>query len=440
MSAHLLTTGVATTVAGPGWQAGGSASIFGWTLVHSLWQAGLVACALGLVLRFVPGVMPRLRTAVASGGLVLVAGLAVGTWGGLAADWRQHQACWQSDIYADAHAGLCASHGVTLPGDAVVEGAGKPRAVLPWAGPLTAGMRAPALRRAALALTNSRTLSLIGLLFGGVAAGAFLRLLADLYLLRRLIRRSWPLEDAHVRRRLDGLRERMGVRRSVEVRESGDVGTPAVAGWRRPVILLPEGMTGTLEPQELDGVLSHELVHVRRRHFALNLAQRALECLFAWNPFVLWISGRVREEREALCDAAAAGPPEALADRRRYAETLLRLERLRTPARVTSIGLLGEGSLLRRVRRLTESTPAGPFVRMRRIGSAALTVAATLLVVGPVSVYSTAISSYAVMERDISVREQMTAPHEMGPVGETIPDDASGVEAARSDGRTDGGT
>lgn len=433
MGAALLATGVATTAAGSGWQGSGSASIVAWTIVHSVWQAALVACALGLVLRFVPGVMPRLRTALATGSLVLVASLAVGVWGSLVTDWRQHEACWQSDAYADAHVGLCASHGVARPEDAVVEETGKSRAALPWAGPLPAGMRAPALRRAALALTDSRALRLIGLLCGIVGAGALLRLLADLYLLRRLIRRSRALEDPHLRLRLDGLRERMGVRRPIEVRESGDIGTPAVAGWRRPVILLPNDMAGTLEPSELDSVLSHELVHVRRRHFILNLAQRTLESLFAWNPFMLWISGRVREEREALCDATAAGPPEAITDRRRYAETLLRLERLRTPARVTSIGLLGEGSLLRRVRRLTESAPPGPFVRARRIGSAALTVAAALLVVGPVSVYSTAVSSYAVMERDISVREQATAPGKDRQSRGEVSDDAPGVPAGTAD-------
>lgn len=402
-------------------------SILGWTIVHSVWQAGLVACALGLVLRFVPGVMPRLRTALASGGLVLVASLAVVVWGGLGADWRQHRACWQSDAYADAHAGRCASHGVARPEDAVVEEAGKSRAVLPWAGPLTAGMRPPALRRAALALTSSRALPLIGVLCGVVAAVALLRLLADLYLLRRLIRRSRPPEDPHLRRRLDGLRKRMGVRRPVEIRESGDVGTPAVAGWRRPVILFPDGMTGTLEPPELDGVLSHELVHVRRNHFALNVAQRMLECLFAWNPFMLWISVRVREEREALCDAAAAGSPEAIADRLRYAKTLLRLERLRTPARVTSIGLLGEGSLLRRIRRLTESAPPGPLVRARRVGSAGITAAVAVLVAGLISLASTAVSSWAVMERDIAVREQVAAPDEREPAGERIVDEASSI-------------
>lgn len=379
-------------------------SILGWTLVHSLWQAGLVAGALVLVLRLIPEAMTRLRTAVASGGLVLVAGFAVVVWLGLAADWRQHEVCWRTSAYADTHPGLCASHGIAPPADVVVDKSGKQRAVLAWAGSLATG-DAPAIRRLALALTASRVPALIGILWSLVAAAALLRLLRDVYLLRRLVRRSRPLEDVLVLRLLDRRREAMGVRHPVSIRESGEVSTPSVAGWRLPVILLPPGMVWALEPAELDCVLTHELVHVRRRHFALNLAQRTLECVFAWNPFVLWISRRVRDEREALCDEAAAGPPDAVAARRRYAETLLRLERLRTPAHVASIGLLGEGPLLRRVRRLTEAAAPGRGVRVRRAGAAALTALTILLLIAQLSLTSMAISSWAVMERDLATRQ-----------------------------------
>lgn len=386
-------------------------SILGWTVLHSLWQAGLIAGALVLVLRLVPGMMPRLRTAFASGGLVLAGGLAVVMAIGLAADWRQHEVCWQSDGYANGHRALCASHGVSPPSGVSVDKAGKPRAVLPWAGPL-ATSETPVVRRAAMALSASRLTSIIGVFAGIVTALALLRLLVDLYMLRRLVRRARPLEDARVRRSLDTRREEMGVRRPVAIRESADVGTPGVAGWHFPVVLLPPGMARALEPEELDCVLAHELVHVRRRHFALNLVQRALECLFAWNPFVLWISRRVRDEREALCDAAVAGPPGAAADRRRYAETLLRLERLRIPARAASIGLLGDGPLLRRVRRLTETAIPRRAVRARRASAAGVAALTVLLLVGQLSVRSMAVSSWATMEHDISIREQAVSTSE----------------------------
>lgn len=387
-------------------------SILGWTLVHSLWQAGLVACALVLVLRLIPEAMTRLRTALASGGLVLVAGFAVVVWLGLAADWRQHEVCWRTSIYADAHPALCASHGIAPPADVVVDKSSKQRAVLAWAGSLASGIDAPVIRRAALALTASRAPALIVILCSLVAVAALLRLLRDVYLLRRLVRRSRSLEDARVLRLLDRRREATGVLRPVSVRESSEVSSPSVAGWRFPVILLPPGMAPALKPEEIDCVLAHELVHVRRRHFALNLVQRALECLFAWNPFVLWISRRVRDEREALCDAAAAGPPDAVTDRRRYAETLLRLERLRIPARAASIGLLGEGPLLRRVRRLTDTAVPRRAVRARRAWAAGVSALTVLLLLGQLSLRSMAISSWAAMEHDIAIREQAVSSSE----------------------------
>jgi beta-lactamase regulating signal transducer with metallopeptidase domain len=379
------------------WLGGGATSVLGWTLIHTLWQAGLVAGTLVLVLRIIPGVMTRLRTAAASGALALVLALAVVVWLGLAADWQQHAVCWQSGEYAGQHPATCASHGVSPPAGASVSMASKPRAVLPWAW-ISSG-------EAPLALTATRGMSLIVILWGAVTTLALARLLVDLHLLRGVIRRSRPMADAGMLTLLDRVQERMGIHLAVDLGESADVGTPAVAGWRPPIILLPCGMSGALEPEQLECVLAHELVHIRRRHFAVNLAQRMLECVFVWNPFALWMSRRLRDEREALCDAAAAGPPAAGARRRYYAETLLRLERLRTPTRAALVGLLGEGPLLRRIRRLTDAATPSQDTCARRACAAGIAALIALLVIAQISVTSMAVSSWAVMKQDISTRE-----------------------------------
>lgn len=393
------------------WFGTGVASVIGWTVVHSLWQGVLVACALGLMLRIVPGAMTRLRSAFASGALALMLGLVVAVWLGLAADWRQHEACWQSAGFAGEHPATCASHGVSPPVGVTVDKAAKARAVLPWA--WLAPGPAPMVQRAGpLALTATPVMGLVGFAAGLLAALAVLRLLVDLYLLRGILRRSRGVDDPHVLETFGRLRERMRIRVPVELRDSVDVATPAVAGLHPTVVLLPRGMSAALEAEDVECILAHELVHVRRGHFAVHLAQRALECLFVWNPFALWISRRLRDEREALCDAAVAGRPAG--DRRRYGETLLRLEHLRTPSRSALIGLLGEGPLLRRIRRLTEVEAPDRFTCVRRAGSAALAAMATLLLVVHVSVASMAISSWAVMEQDLATREQAG---EAAPVG-----------------------
>lgn len=393
-----------------GWLGGGAGGVLGWTLVHSLWQAALVAGGLALVLRIVPGAMPRVRTAAAAAALALLIALGAATWTGLYADWRQHAACWQSGEYALEHPAVCMSHGVTPPESAQARGLPKGRGAVPWAWialgdvPLV-GKLGPVARQA------TADVSLMVLLGGAVSLVALIRLLIGVFLLRGLVRRSDPLADPRAGVALDRISERLGVSRTVELRESSEIGAPSVAGCRRPIILLPRSMCDALEPKQLECVLTHELVHVRRRHFAANLVQRALECLIAWNPFGLWISRRIREEREGLCDDVAAGPPAP--DRRCYAETLLRLERLRTPTGPALVGLLGEGSLVRRVRRLAEAAPPGRGARLRRSAAAVVAGMLTLFIVIQVSVAAMTLSSWAVMNHDITVREESpvaTAP------------------------------
>lgn len=385
------------------WFGTGVATVIGWTVVHSLGQGALLACALALMLRIVPGTMTRLRSAFASGALALMLGLVVAVWLGLTADWRQHEACWQSTGFAGEHPATCASHGVSPPAGVKIDRDSKPRAVLSWAwlspGPAPMGERA-----GPLALTATPVMGLVGLAAGLLATLSFLWLLVDLYLLRGILRRSRRVDDPHILEIFGRLRERMRIRVPVDLRDSIDVATPAVAGLLPPVVLLPRGMSAALAAEDVECILAHELVHIRRGHFAVNLAQRALECLFVWNPFALWISRRIRDEREALCDAAVAGRPAG--DRRRYGETLLRLEHLRTPTRSALIGMLGGGPLLRRIRRLAEVEAPDRLTCLRRAGTAVLAAMATLLLVVQVSISSMAISSWALMEVDLVRRVQ----------------------------------
>lgn len=381
---------------------GAVGDVLGWTLLHSLWQGALVAGGLALVLRFVPCAMPRVRTAAAATALSLLIALGAATWTGLHADWRQHAACWRSGEYAVEHPAVCMSHGVTPPESARTRGLAKRRGVVPWAWialgdvPLV-GKLGPVARQV------TADMSLMALLGGAVSLVALIRLLMGVLLLRGVVRRSEPLADGGAGVALPRIGERLGLSRDVELRRSSEIGAPAVAGCRRPIILLPRGMCGALDPKQLECVLTHELVHVRRRHFAANLVQRALECLIAWNPFGLWISRRIREEREALCDVIAAGPPAA--DRRCYAETLLRLERLRAPTGPALVGLLGEGSLVRRIRRLAGGPPPGRGARLRRTTVAGVAALVTLFLVIQVSVAAMTLSSWAVMNHDLTVRE-----------------------------------
>jgi peptidoglycan/xylan/chitin deacetylase (PgdA/CDA1 family) len=102
----------------------------------------------------------------------------------------------------------------------------------------------------------------------------------------------------------------------------------------------------------LEAVLAHELAHVRRYDYAVNLLQTLAETLLFYHPAAWWLSARVRAEREHACDDAAveATGGDALS----YARALAALEQLRgveTPPAALALAANG-GSLMQRIQRL----------------------------------------------------------------------------------------
>ena len=150
-----------------------------------------------------------------------------------------------------------------------------------------------------------------------------------------------------------GAGERMAselrLRRVVRVIDSCLVDTPTVVGWLRPAILLPVAALANLTPAQVDAILAHELAHIRRHDFVVNLLQTVAETLLFYHPAVWWVSTRIRAEREHCCDDVAV---KACGDPVEYVSALAELETWRT-ARTGQLALAAtSGSLLERVRRL----------------------------------------------------------------------------------------
>lgn len=94
----------------------------------------------------------------------------------------------------------------------------------------------------------------------------------------------------------------LGIRRRVRLMQSELVKVPVAVGWLKPMVLLPVGIMLQLSPGQLDSILWHELAHIRRRDYLVNILQGVLETFFFFNPGLLWLSSLLRAEREACCD------------------------------------------------------------------------------------------------------------------------------------------
>jgi beta-lactamase regulating signal transducer with metallopeptidase domain len=153
---------------------------------------------------------------------------------------------------------------------------------------------------------------------------------------------------------LDRLIERMHVSRSVRLVATDRVDSPSVIGWLRPVILAPVGVLCGLAPEQVEALLAHELAHVRRHDYLVNVLQGIAESLLFYHPAVWWISNQIRAEREHCCDDLAVA---ASGDVLVYARALAELESMR-PAHFKAALSANDGSLLRRIRRLTNPVAA----------------------------------------------------------------------------------
>jgi len=116
--------------------------------------------------------------------------------------------------------------------------------------------------------------------------------------------RSYKVFEAAVEwsARLGQLCKVVGVKETVQLLESGLVKVPVAMGIFKPVILVPLGLLSHLPPSQVETILLHELAHIRRKDYIVNILQRFTEAVFFFNPALLWISSLIRQEREACCD------------------------------------------------------------------------------------------------------------------------------------------
>jgi len=195
---------------------------------------------------------------------------------------------------------------------------------------------------------------------------------------------------------------RLQLSKPVRVVQSLLAETPVVIGWLRPVVLLPASVLTGLTAAQLEAVLAHELAHIRRHDYLMNLFQVAVETLLFYHPAVWWMSRRIRLEREQCCDDVAVS---VCGDRRAYVESLAALEEMRL-AGMLALSASGSGGsqLLVRIRRLLGLRDDSP-----RRGPGAMIAVALLLLAVLVSVALWGKSSQT--KADTRVETTNAAPH-----------------------------
>jgi len=166
--------------------------------------------------------------------------------------------------------------------------------------------------------------------------------------LQRLKKQMVKPVETSLQAKLNELSARLRVKQAVQLVESALVQVPTVVGWLRPVILLPASALTGLSSEQLEALLAHELAHIRRHDYLINMLQTVVETLGFYHPAVWWVSHKIRIERENCCDDLAVS---ISGDRIRYARALTSMEEIRGRRGELAVAASG-GNLFGRIRRL----------------------------------------------------------------------------------------
>ncbi|GAB3541563.1 hypothetical protein GCM10027443_41030 [Pontibacter brevis] len=335
-------------------------SAVGWTLLHSLWQGAFIALLLALLLVLLHRQSARVRYAVSGGALMAQSLLASGTF------LYYYNQPLEAGLSNTASLRHVAAVSASEPAVVAVQSSF-------WIEPFAVAQLYFEQHMPLLV-----TLWLLGLMvmairfIGGVA-----------YTQRLCHYRTMPLGAAW-QQRMGSICEAMGVKRTVRLMESAMVQVPVAIGVVKPVILMPLGAVSGLTQAQVEAILAHELAHILRKDYLVNLLQSVVDMLFFYHPAIWWMSGVVRAERENCCDDMAVA---FCGDTLTYARALAEVEAMRLPAApAMATAFSGKrGRLVGRIKRLVGQQSLKPTFSEGFAAALVLVMGLTVLSFGAVA-------------------------------------------------------
>jgi len=304
----------------------------GWTLLHSFWQIGFAALILFLALQILRESSANFRYLASISAVILSLILPIATF-----------------VYLSS--GSTFLNIVKTP-------------------PATITKSAPPIKNAASVETIEKTQ--VSRLNATVQANAspsskipFLPILVGLWLIGvlifsiRLTGGVWTVHlyktrkvsavEKHWQEKFGEFCESLQIRQKVTFLQSQMVEMPVVIGWLKPIVLVPASAFLQISSKELETILIHELTHIKRNDYLINLGQSLVEILFFFHPCVWWMSARMRSEREFAVDEIVSQIFET--ERFVYAKALAQLEDSRAVAPTLAMAADG-GNLMKRIEKI----------------------------------------------------------------------------------------
>src|SRR2546428_1032502 len=302
--------------------SGSFAEALGWTLIHSLWQIAAVAIVIGGVMIILQNKSARLRYYVALSGLFSVSLFSVITF---------------LSVYQPNSIGSQAQVTDQLSITQLIFSSST--AESNW---VTSFNRI-------LSFLQQNLSVIVGIWVLGVLF-LTIRFAAGLAYITKLKNKGHLRVPAHWKSKFNKLANRVQLNKQVQLFESVWVKVPTVVGYIKPLVLVPIGTFAALPVNQLEAILAHELAHIKRNDYLINIFQSVVEIIYFFHPGIWWMSHIVRKERELCCDDLAL---ECGCDSLTLARALANIEELsHQSTHELAMAINGKGSLLSRIKRL----------------------------------------------------------------------------------------
>ena len=299
-----------------------------WAILHSLWQGLLIWSTLSIVLKALSGTTSRVRHYLSFGAFTGMTGWFIDTW------MDQYQRLKGYTVYI-TQSGYDSNTTTTIPVSVSTAGTSQQH-MLDQLLPSGVDKWYPYI----ISIYGIGILLMLG------------RLLINIGQLRSLKNKDlYPAGD-HWDVFVAQAQKQLGILRNVRVYISTRINVPMMMGIFRPVILLPLATINNLTTEQVEAIILHELAHIRRYDYLLNIFQTIVETLLFFNPFI-WLTSRIiAREREHCCDdlvvSSSASPLS-------YAQALALLETQRQQNVQLTLAATGhKNQLFTRIKRIME--------------------------------------------------------------------------------------
>lgn len=310
-----------------------------WTIIHSLWQGGLVFAVLSIFFYTRPRLSSAQKFNASYAGLLVFFGMVLFTF------WQLNQA----PINTTGEPAFTAWRQWSFSADP------------------TNGWNVNQL-------INANSAYIANAWFIGFA----------LFLMRYLLSYGWLLYQVSKAKEylipeldLGGMLASMNISKKVTIKSCSLHGGPFTMGLFKSAIFFPIAALNQLNAQEIEAIVAHELAHIRRNDFVLNLIAAAIETMLYYHPVIWWLQKQLAQNREEACDDEALA---YIQNPMVYARALLKIQELENNHNAPELSLAFTGKksnqLLNRIKRIFQMSHSPIQLKEKLMASLVLIIVA----------------------------------------------------------------